>query len=367
MYAGQREARLFIGDSPASLGDLDESEWKAVSEFASLFDRAVGGDEAIAGDGSVSMTAANPLDVWHLKSETEPEMEPLRLLQDEWPAFEPEDEADESVRNSLADIFLLPLHELAWELSGLVYVGPIRTIPSRDYVPPATKEKYGHEYRDWPDGRGAWADLHHGSDEHLGLVSSWLSREDRLATGYGIRRRAPADDGETADLEHQSGQPRRLAFFDVASQIDLNPTDVGVGLSQLLPVVAAAANFDHRVVCIEQPELHVHPKVQVGLGDLFISAFVPNELRLALGGCGQCILETHSEHLLLRMLRRIRETSSGEIGTPEFSIRPDQIAVNFIEPGEQGMQVRRLHVDEEGDFSDRWPHGFFEERYGELF
>ena len=80
------------------------------------------------------------------------------------------------------------------------------------------------------------------------------------------------------------------------------------------------------------------------------------------------LIETHSEHLLLRILRRIRETNEGELNPATFpSVRPDQVAVYFVESKEGRTMVTPLRIDETGEFIDRWPRGFFEERAKELF
>jgi predicted ATPase len=128
-----------------------------------------------------------------------------------------------------------------------------------------------------------------------------------------------------------------------------------------------------RIAGIEQPELHIHPKLQVVLGDLFILA-VRNELesRGSVYPHRRFIIETHSEYLLLRLLRRIREHSSGDV--PEWCepFRPEDLCVSYVEEststdGGPTVVMRRLRVDERGEFIDRWPDGFFEERAEELF
>ena len=110
---------------------------------------------------------------------------------------------------------------------------------------------------------------------------------------------------------------------------------------------------------IQQPELHLHPALQAALGDVFIEAS---------GGQNQLIIETHSEHLLLRLLKRVRQTHQQVDIAPELRLKPEDLCVLYFDPQSNGTtKVRRLRVTREGDFMDRWPNGFFTERDEELF
>ncbi|MGQ3280828.1 MAG: DUF3696 domain-containing protein, partial [Shinella sp.] len=103
----------------------------------------------------------------------------------------------------------------------------------------------------------------------------------------------------------------------------------------------------------------------VGLGDLFIQAIQKSE---SIFGPGKTLLvETHSEHIMLRLLRRIREASENEVPPGLIGLAPDDLAVIYVESTDDGVRFRPLRVDREGDFIDRWPKGFFEERAEELF
>ena len=135
--------------------------------------------------------------------------------------------------------------------------------------------------------------------------------------------------------------------------------DVGIGISQVLPVIVVALHSSNGIVAIEQPELHIHPAFQVALGDLFISQVKEQEVCF--------LLETHSEHLLLRLLRRIRETHENDLPIDAPSFTPNLLSIHFIEQAEKGMSVTQLGVDETGEFTNKWPRGFFEERDEELF
>jgi predicted ATPase len=259
-------------------------------------------------------------------------------------------------------------------LRELRYVGPIRNVPRRDFEAALTPD----EAR-WADGLAAWECLMTGEDSLVQAASEWMSAPDKLNTGYEIKRRTireitdgvlnwmtQAEDQLSirsrpdvlAELE-QAPSKNRLELIESRTGLRAQPRDVGIGISQLLPVVVAALQPSAGLVAIEQPELHIHPAVQVGLGDLFARASADNG--------SVFLIETHSEHLILRLLRRIRETTDGELPPGVPTLSPDQVGVIYVERGESGVKLTSLPIDATGDFISRWPAGFFEERAGELF
>ena len=132
--------------------------------------------------------------------------------------------------------------------------------------------------------------------------------------------------------------------------------DVGVGISQVIPVLLAANSSR---VYIQQPELHLHPRLQAQLADIFVEQV--NRAPIF-------VIETHSEHFLLRLLRRIRETYLSDIPHTLFSLKAEDIVVLYVDKTKEGTSnIVQLRLSEEGEFIDRWPNGFFTERDGELF
>jgi hypothetical protein len=76
---------------------------------------------------------------------------------------------------------------------------------------------------------------------------------------------------------------------------------------------------------------------------------------------------TASEHIILRLLRRIRERSEKELPPGVDGLSAEDLSVIYVEGDDQGARFTSLKVDEIGEFRDQWPQGFFEERAGELF
>ncbi len=122
--------------------------------------------------------------------------------------------------------------------------------------------------------------------------------------------------------------------------------DVGFGISQLLPVIVQFVVGRGCVVMIEQPELHIHPALQSEIADLLIEARSGNV----------ALIETHSEHVLLRLLRRIKEDKVGA----------KDVSVQHIHRNCAGSSVEAIGVGSGGELLDPWPAGFFREREKEL-
>ncbi|EQB15097.1 AAA family ATPase [Sphingobium lactosutens] len=138
------------------------------------------------------------------------------------------------------------------------------------------------------------------------------------------------------------GHELKVALANSEGKHDL--THVGVGVSQVLPILVMCllADADSTLV-FEQPELHLHPKVQTLLGDFFLSMALCNK---------QCIVETHSEYLIDRLRFRI--------AAAEGNALTDQAKIYFVEKPGAASTFREIKVNEYGAITD-WPEGFFDQ------
>jgi hypothetical protein len=274
-------------------------------------------------------------------------------------------------------------------LKGIRYLGPIRDVPPRNFVPQTSPD----EAR-WASGLAAWDILFtsYDHDMHMGNaffkdVNRMLGKEDELNLGYSLDlsevyeikddsmimqhlRMLRSDGGPEADTGQLFRIPvlselerlqshRRLLLHDNVNDTDVKPQDVGVGISQVLPVVVGAMAPKCSIFAVEQPELHIHPRIQCSLGDVFAREANKDDGRIFL-------IETHSEHLILRLLHRIRQTTDNECPPDRPSLRADQVAVYYIEGSSDGLRATSIPVTDDGDFGAKWPDGFFSERVEEL-
>lgn len=303
-------------------------------------------------------------------------------------------DADSSVESEVAKAlsFWLPrrLNDLikgiagifAWELKQLQYLGPLRSFPARHL---AHSE---HEDSNWYAGGGYAWDVVRRNSEVRNAVNAWLGSE-KLKTPYELRIKELVSLEQVRDIQVEASDSwefggdevegesiesaikddfenysdllvdnaladgridrvNELVLMDMRSRTAVTHRDVGIGISQVLPVLVMAYASRGKLLAMEQPEIHLHPSLQAELGDVFIESAL-GERR------NTFILETHSEHLILRLLRRVRE---GKLSA-------DDISVLYVQPSGAGSQVLQIRVDEDGDFIDRWPGGFFEESFQE--
>jgi hypothetical protein len=284
------------------------------------------------------------------------------------------------LRALLTEMILGPARLVRDHLRQMTYIGPLRDIPTRSYRPQVTPD----EAR-WANGLAAWDLLYNDRrGDLMDTVNAWLSGEERLRTTYRLERvefkeiPVPSavhqmferglnedDIGELQELYLSLATRTEIALRDFEKGILVAPGDVGVGISQMVPVIVASLRKQDGVLGIEQPELHVHPAIQVGMGDLFIKAVAADQNGLTSGKT--LIIETHSEHIMLRLLRRVREQTEGAIPPGVLGLTPDDLSVIYVEGSVEGVRFRPLRVGPDGDFVDRWPRGFFAERAEELF
>lgn len=298
-------------------------------------------------------------------------------------------------------------------LGELIYLGPLRSYPERHIA----FTKFNDP--NWQAGGGLAWEIVRDNEEVREAVNEWLSNKTKLKTPYRLEIRKLVDT-KSADLNKLLSGFKNFLLRDVDVNLDdvlkelihsgdvsgadeetvrgkfsdyidqyetdmmglldefegtdvltdlvlidqrndtiVSHRDVGIGVSQVLPVLVYAYSNHNKLITIEQPEIHLHPSLQAELADVFIETALKNN--------NTYILETHSEHFILRIMRRIRESYENKTSDDKLKIGPEDIIVHFVEPYESKSIVRELKLNNRGEFVKSWPGGFFEEGFNELF
>src|SRR5262249_12876010 len=182
-------------------------------------------------------------------------------------------------------------------LTMLFPLGPFRKPPERYYIfTGATPQDVGYQGHLLPD-------LLFRHPELVRETNEWL---ERLDIGYNIRiRPLGRKDKDLFEV--------RLVDMRRDPHVEVGLTDVGFGISQILPLIVQSLAASNQIIAVEQPEVHIHPRLQADLGDLLVEAVKPPRRN-------HFLIETHSEHLALRLQRRIRDGK----------LKPHQVSVVYV-------------------------------------
>ncbi len=229
-------------------------------------------------------------------------------------------------------------------LSHVSYLGPVREYPEREYTwsgsRPLDVGKRGERVIDailaarqrGPDASSAGGPAASSLEE---TVARWLKK---LGLIHSFSVEPLAKDSSIYQVRVQKSPSSAKVLI----------TDVGFGVSQILPVLVLCYYVpEGSIILLEQPEIHLHPSVQSGLADVLIDAARTRNV--------QIILESHSEHLLRRLQRRIAEES----------LKPQDTALYFCEIEKGESSLTPLDIDLFGNIMN-WPRDFFGDEFGEI-
>jgi hypothetical protein len=240
-------------------------------------------------------------------------------------------EGQNYVATAVLESVFKSITRLSRAISRSSYLGPLRAMPERLHV-----------------ASGEHLDDVGSAGENLVSILAASPRDLRRVNDALVQMKIPYELSiqrlTDRDMVGAIGEVHSLLLRDIRTGVAVAATEVGFGISQVLPVVVECLTPRGTPLIIEQPEIHLHPALQTQLADLFVEASSNGR---------QIIAETHSEHLILRLQRLVRRRL----------IAPDEICVLYAGDG----QVNRLRLNERGEFIDEWPGGFFDERLEELF
>lgn len=271
-----------------------------------------------------------------------------------WPLEEPEkfyrlsDTSMARYKNAgfLAD-FALATESM---LERISYLGPLRSHPQRIYQwsgdTPASVGQMG-EYAvaailaAQGEGRRLNRQVGGHTKSFAEFMAAWL-KDLGVINDFSVR---PVAEGR---------KEYEVLVKTHAKAPEVKITDVGFGISQVLPALVQAFYCPpHSTVWMEQPEIHLHPQVQAELADVFISATQARE-----GGKSrdvQLIVESHSEHFLNRLQRRVAEGQ----------VKPEDVAVYFCRRSGSATELEPLRLNMFGEI-ENWPENFFGDEMADI-
>ncbi len=222
-----------------------------------------------------------------------------------------------------------PFKQIEEILQNLVYVSSFRIQPERVFIPEQNR-------RDYVGKNGEYTAEILYDKELKKNINYWLKE----IAGYELSEDNGNDKVKSINLNDEKTHIQKI-----------NLLDLGSGIAQVLPIITQAFKSENNTILVEEPEIHLHPKAQATLGEMFAVAAKERN--------NTFVIETHSENLLLRLERLIRQGK----------LSKDDVSVIYVDKNENGSYCIPLILDNEGDITNinEVPDGFFEEGFNELF
>jgi predicted ATPase len=228
--------------------------------------------------------------------------------------------------------------------SSYSYIGPLREEPSRRYIYEDEITEIGV--------KGENAPYIYLIDKDKPLSNHWFY--DTKSNSFKPKRNMTLSNAvdEWLDLMNIKGLKSELindiVYLNLnssyTSKTRVSIADVGFGVSQIFPILLEGLRMPQRhTLLLEQPEIHLHPNLQMQLSDYFIA--------LALSG-KKVMVETHSDHIINRLVRRIVEDDTGTL--------KDLIGIYFISATDSGSVYEEVCIDENFGVTN-WPVDFFDQ------
>jgi len=237
---------------------------------------------------------------------------------------------------------------LRYTTSKISYIGPLREEPSRRYIYEDEVIEIGIK------GENAAYIFLSEQDEIIEKLFFFDSNtekfipESNISLAEAIRKWTTLMNINGFKADPQNELIQLNLDSNSGKKTTVNIADVGFGVSQIFPIILEGIRIPHGgTLLLEQPEIHLHPNLQMQLADYLLA--------LALSG-KNIIAETHSDHLINRLIRRIVEDNV-------YNLR-DLVAIYFIRPSENGAFFEEIEIDAVNGIIN-WPDDFFDQTASE--
>lgn len=233
-------------------------------------------------------------------------------------------------------------------LGSYTYIGPLREEPSRRYI-------YENEIVEIGT-KGENAAYIYSREQDREIVDHFFLDTNKEAFIQKKKRKLSSAVQDWLNLmgihDFRPQSVREIIYLNLdsgtSSRTRVNIADVGFGVSQIFPIILEGLRMPlQNTLILEQPEIHLHPNLQMQMADYFIA--------LALSG-KKVIVETHSDHVINRLVRRIVEDENNKL--------KDLIALYFITPKGDGSFCKEIEIDDNQGIVN-WPKDFFDQTASE--
>ena len=236
------------------------------------------------------------------------------------------------------DTTQIALSEICQHIS---YIGPLREAPARRYFYDDVVNDIGIKGENAAYlllNEGNTQGMYHLPNDYLGEMSLQEAAQSWLEY-MGIQGLKVNNDKDIY----------RVVLSDTNTKsVLVNIADVGFGISQVFPIILEGLRMpEDSTLVLEQPEIHLHPKLQMQLSDYMIAMARQDK---------GFVVETHSDHIINRLVRRIVEDETGRLA--------DMIQIYFVTPTPVGAQFQSVEIDDTRGIVN-WPDGFFDQTANE--
>ena len=236
--------------------------------------------------------------------------------------------------------------ELAYEnmLDSIYYLGPLRQYPQREYHLSGSNAEDVGEQGEWTVD-AILAATRDGETRRLGFRKRRKPFQEMIA--HWLNELGLIHEFRLEEIAEGTNLYRAMVKTS-SSSVPTALTDVGFGVSQILPALVLLYYVpEGSTVLMEQPEIHLHPAVQSGLADVMLNVAAARNV--------QIIVESHSEHLMRRLQRRVAEKAASS----------EDVKLYFVSATQGVAQASDLVLNEWGEI-ENWPEQFFGDEMGEI-
>ena len=231
---------------------------------------------------------------------------------------------------------------------GISYVGPLREEPSRRYIYENEVLEIGSKGENaayvYQTEQENIIKKHYFYDEKIDK----FEEKENLSLKEGLELWLNLMNIKGFSPDFQSEIIRLAMNANSSKETRVNIADVGFGVSQIFPILLEGLRMQQDdTLLLEQPEIHLHPALQMQMADYFISLALSDK---------NLIVETHSDHIINRLVRRIVEDETGNLSK--------MIAIYFVTNSDDGAQVEEIKITEDQGIVN-WPIGFFDQTASE--